>query len=138
MYCTPIWSPYLLRNIDQLKSVQHFFTRSLLGMLQLPYHECLTTLVCSRLKSVEFIKIACTSIRFGVILLIQNLITCLPFRSDLSLIQLSLRGNCLIFCISKFYLACCKHNFAVFVAHYWNALFDCIFQSVPNNVFLFI
>ena len=43
-YCTSAWAPYLLRDIDQLESVQRFFTRSLPGMAQLPYHVRLTTL----------------------------------------------------------------------------------------------
>ena len=43
-YCTPVWSPFLLRDIDQLESMQQFFTRSLPGMAPLPYHVHLTTL----------------------------------------------------------------------------------------------
>ena len=56
------------------------------------------------------------------------------FRSDLSLRQMSLRGNCLTLCIPKFYLSC-KHNFAVRVAHYWSKLPDFIVQSASINVF---
>ena len=51
------------------------------------------------------------------------------FRSDLSLTQMSLRGNCVTFCEPKFHLSCRKHNFAVRVAHYWNILPDFIVQS---------
>ena len=51
------------------------------------------------------------------------------FRSDLSLTQLYLRGNCLTFCIPKFHLSCREHNFAVHVVHYWNTLPEFIIQS---------
>ena len=53
-YCTPAWSPYLLRDIYQLESVQRFFTRSLPGIAQLPYHVRLTTL---GLQSLELRRI---------------------------------------------------------------------------------
>ena len=34
-YCTPVWSPGLLANIDELESVQRYFTRRLFARLKL-------------------------------------------------------------------------------------------------------
>ena len=57
------------------------------------------------------------------------------FTFDLSLIQMSLRGNCLTFCVPKFHLSCREHYFAVRVIHFRNTLPDFIVQSVSINVF---
>ena len=117
-YCTPPWSPYLLRDIDQLESVQRFFTRSLPGMAQLPYHVRLTTL---GLQSLELLRIHRDCLYLYKML--HNIVDSkfndmFTFRSDLSLSNMSLRGKCLTFCIPKFPLACYEHNFAVRIVHY--------------------
>ena len=132
-YCTPAWSPYLLQDIDQLESVQRFFTRSLPGIAQLPYHMRLTTL---GLQSLELRRIHRDCLYLYKML--HNIVDSkfndmFTFRSDLSLSNMPLRGNCLTFCIPKFHLACYEHNFAVCVVHYWNALPDFIVQSISLN-----
>lgn len=33
-YCTPVWTPYLLQDIDDLESIQKYFTRRLLGQYE--------------------------------------------------------------------------------------------------------
>ena len=101
-YCTPAWSLYLLRDINQLESVQRFFTCSLPGMSQLPYYKRLTTL---DLQSLELRRIPRDCLYLYKML--HNIIDSkfndiFTFRSDLSLTQMSLRDNCLRFVYLNF------------------------------------
>ena len=41
-YCTPVWSPYLLHDINKIENVQRYFTRRLFPGQQLTYTECLS------------------------------------------------------------------------------------------------
>ena len=41
-YCTPVWSPYLLHDINKIESVQRYFTRRLFPGQQLTYTERLS------------------------------------------------------------------------------------------------
>lgn len=41
-YCSPIWSPYKLNDIDRIERVQRGFTKKLDGLRDLPYAERLT------------------------------------------------------------------------------------------------
>ena len=55
-YCTPIWSPYLLKDINKIGSVQRYFTRRLFPEKQYSYAERLIltnldTLESRRIKS---------------------------------------------------------------------------------------
>lgn len=49
-YNSPIWSPYLLNDIDLLEKVQRHFTKYLRGLYNTPYHERLHVL---NLESLE-------------------------------------------------------------------------------------
>ena len=53
-YGTPIWNPYLLKDIDLIEKVQRSFTKRLPGMKYLSYQQRLTTL---GLKSLEYRRI---------------------------------------------------------------------------------
>ena len=43
-YCTPAWSPYLLKDIDLLEQVQYRATKLVTSIANLPYEERLATL----------------------------------------------------------------------------------------------
>jgi hypothetical protein len=49
-YCSPIWSPYKLADIDLLESVQRYFTKRLAGLYDVPYS---TRLVRCGLSTLE-------------------------------------------------------------------------------------
>ena len=87
-------------------------------MAQLPNHVRLTTL---GLQSLELRRIHRDCLYLYKML--HNIVDTkfkdvFTFRYDLSLSNVSLRGNCLTFSIPKFHLACYEHNFAVRVVHY--------------------
>ena len=105
-------------------------------MSQLPYHERLTTL---GLQSLELRRIHRDCLYLYKML--HNIVDSkfndmFTIRPDLSLAQMSLRGNCLTFCIPKFHLSYHEHNFAVRFVHYWNTVPDFIAQSELINVFI--
>ena len=133
-YCTPAWSPHLLKDIDKIESVQRYFTRSLPGMSHLSYHERLTKL---GLQSLELRRIHSDCIYLYKML--HNVVESKPnmfvFRSNVVLSHMSLRGNSLSLCIPKFHLDVREHNFATRVTRYWNALPNNIVHSALLNVF---
>jgi hypothetical protein len=134
-YCTPAWSPHLLKDIDQIESVQRFFTRSLPGMSQFPYHERLTIL---GLQSLELRRIYrdCTylykMLHNTVDTRFNNMFT---LRSNLILSHMSLRGNDLTINIPNFHSDVRNYNFAIRVARYWNSLPNHVVQSATLNAF---
>ena len=50
-YCTPAWSPYLLRDIDKIENVQRYFTRRLFPRSHYTYNERLFMLGLEPLES---------------------------------------------------------------------------------------
>jgi hypothetical protein len=50
-YCTPAWSPYLLRDIDKIENVQRYFTRRLFTCSHYTYNERLFMLGLEPLES---------------------------------------------------------------------------------------
>ena len=50
-YCTPAWSPYMLRDIDKIENVQHYFTRRLFTCSHYTYNERLFMLGLETLES---------------------------------------------------------------------------------------
>ena len=44
-YANPVWSPYSREYIDLIEKVQHYFTKRIIGMMDLDYE--------SRLKSLK-------------------------------------------------------------------------------------
>ena len=52
-YCSPIWSPFKLHDIDRIEKVQRSFTKKLAGLKLLSYSERM--LICS-LPSLELRK----------------------------------------------------------------------------------
>ncbi len=134
-YCSLAWSPHLLKDIDQIESVQRFFTRNLPGMSQLPYR---VRLIKLGLQSLELRRIHSNCI-YVYKMLHNNVAThfCDMFtlRSDVTESQMSLRGNSLTINIPRFHIDALEHNFVIRAAHYWNALPNHVVQSASLNVF---
>ncbi len=134
-YCTPAWSPHLLKDIDQIESVQRFFTRSLPGMAQLPYHERLIKL---GLQSLELRRVHRDCMHLYKMMhnnVATHFVDMFAFRANLTLSHMSLRGNSLTLNIPQFHLDACENNFAIRAARYWNALPNHVVQSASLNVF---
>ena len=51
VYCTPCWSPYLLKDIDKIENVQRYFTRRLFSWSLYTYNERLFLLGLESLES---------------------------------------------------------------------------------------
>jgi len=68
-YCTPVWSPYLIKAIDKVESVQRYFTRRLFPGIPYSYPE---RLLITKLDTLE-----CRRIRFDLAMyfkIINNLV----------------------------------------------------------------
>ena len=135
-YNTSVWSPHLLRDIDQIESVQRFFTRSLPGLSTLSYRERLNRL---NLQTLEERRIHYDCIYLYKML--QNL-TITPFNSmftlkcAINLSSMSTRStNCLALLIPKFHVDAYEHSFAIRAARYWNVLHNNVVLS--HNLHLF-
>ncbi len=134
-YCTPAWSPHLLKDIDQIESVQRFFTRLLPGMSHLTYYARLNKL---GLQPLELRRIHNDCIYLfnmlhnNVDLSFTDFFT---FRSRVFLSQMSLRGNCLEIFIPKFHLDAREYAFVIRAARYWNVLPNVIVQCNTLHAF---
>ena len=97
-YCTPAWSPYLLKDIDQMKSVQRYFTRSLPDLSCLSYNKRLTKL---GLQSLEFRRVHKDCNMYLYKMLHYTVVTSFnemfALRSRSNLSNMSLRANIVTF-----------------------------------------
>jgi len=59
-YCSPVWSPYLIGDIEAIESVQQLFTKVIIGFENLPY--------CQRLKRVDLPSLKLRRLRSDLIL----------------------------------------------------------------------
>jgi ribonucleases P/MRP protein subunit RPP40 len=86
-YASPVWSPYLLQDIDHLESVQRSFTRRIPGFSSLNYVE---RLIACNLEPLEIRRIRIDLIMLYKIL--HCLVVC-PFFDFFSLSQGITRGH---------------------------------------------
>src|SRR5206468_12980835 len=68
-YCSSVWSPYSIGDIEALESVQHLFTRVLPGYNTLPYAESLNklNLPTLELRRLRRDLVLCYKILYGFI-----------------------------------------------------------------------
>lgn len=128
-YASQVWSPYLLRDIDHLESVQRGFTRSLPGMRHLPYQH--------RLKSLGLDSLELRRLKADLILTYKIIHGLLPI--DLPLFEFShvtwTRGHSMKLSIPKYKLACRGNFFAVRVVPVWNFLDESTVLASSVGVF---
>ena len=121
-YCSPVWSPNKLSDIDSIESVQRSFTKRLDGMEGHSYSERL--LLCDlpslELRRLKADLVLCFSI-------VHNLIS-LNFDDFFQLYNggHSTRGHSLKLKIPNVRSNVRKHFFAVRIVPVWN--------SLPNNI----
>ena len=52
-YCSPLWNPSIVRDIETIEDVQRFFTNRISGMSDLSYWDRLTALKLQSLNAEE-------------------------------------------------------------------------------------
>ena len=63
-YCSPVWSPYLLHEVDEIERVQRYFTRRLQGLKSFSYTDRLFLL---DLESLELRRLKIESLPDNVL-----------------------------------------------------------------------
>ena len=58
-YCTPVWSPFLVKNIDMIEKVQHCSTKLVAALADLPYED--------RLRHLDLYSLYCRKQRADLI-----------------------------------------------------------------------
>ena len=110
-YCSYVWSPSTVGNINKLESVQRSFTKSLAGMHSLSYADRLKALGLERLE-LHADLIMCYKIVHGLV--------SIPFES---FCELSLQQNTHGHSLKLFYFyPDCRVSFPVRVISLWNRL----------------
>ncbi len=120
-YASPIWSPYLKKDIDLLERVQKYFTRRIPGLTG-DYFERLQTL---KLKGAELEVLELRRLELDLIItykIIHSLVD-LSFSNffEWSMAK-SLRGHSFKLRLPRARLECRRHFFAVRVVAPWNGL----------------
>lgn len=116
-YCSPVWSPCSVCNINLLESVQRCFTKRLLGMRNLSYEDRLKVLGLERLelRRLHADLITCYKIIHGLI--------SIPFESFFQFnLQQNTRGHSLKLHYPDSRVTARAHSFAVRVILLWNRL----------------
>ena len=116
-YCSSIWYPHKLHDIDRLESVQRYYTKRLTGLWDVSYKDRL--LYCD-LTSLELRRLV-----FDIVLcykIVYNLVG-LNFSDFFELDKNTItRGHNLKLRIPKCKTSCRQQFFAVRVVPVWNAL----------------
>jgi hypothetical protein len=129
-YCSPIWSPYKLGDIDQLEAVQRFFSKRLLGLWDEPYH---IRLARCKLQSLELRRLKadlyqCYKIVNGLVALkFQDF-----FEPDNNH---NLRGNRQKLKLPRHRLDVRLNTYSSRVVPIWNSLPNAVILSESFNIF---
>jgi hypothetical protein len=117
-YCSPVWSPYKLSDIDLLESVQRQFTKNLVGLHEIPYAE--------RLKRCRLCGLELRRLHTDLVMcyMILNQLVALDIKDFFDLDQNHrTRGHSLKLKPPKLTLTQTRSNFfAVRITPVWNAL----------------
>lgn len=128
-YASPVWSPYLLQDIDLLESVQRSFTRGLPGLRHLSAGD--------RLRAVGLEPLELRRLRADLILtykILHGLLAIdLPFFEQPYLT--STRGHSLKLRVLKSNRECRRHFFALRVVNIWNSLTNEIVTAPTLSIF---
>jgi hypothetical protein len=134
-YATPVWSPYLLKDIDNIEGVQRFFTRSLPCLSGVSYPN---RLILLRLPSLELRRIHTDCIMLYK--LTHNLVS-MPFhnmfslRSHIHTTSMSLRGNSLMLNLPRCKTVACQNCYFVRTVNYWNSMQDAVITASTLSMF---
>ena len=116
-YCSYVWNPYKLSDIDNLESVQRHFTKRLKGLKHKSYAERL--IICS-LSSLELRRLVADIVMCYKII---NKLVCLKFDDFFEFDTNSVtRGHNLKLKLPHFKTDCRKNFFSIRIAPVWNSL----------------
>ena len=87
LYCSPLWSPFLKRDIDAVEVVQRAFTKRIYGCKNLPYNDRLHELGALTLSNRRKLTDLVTVYKY-----LHGLINCLPSDVGLETATSSTRG----------------------------------------------
>jgi hypothetical protein len=134
-YGSQVWSPFLLKNIDLIESVQRYYTRGIPGLKNFTYPDRLAIL---NTQSLELRRIRSDCVLLHKML---NHYVNVSFNNFFTLrstvVQRMLpRNNTFTMVVPRAHLELYKHSFALRTVHYWNALSNDIVEteSVTNFV----
>lgn len=129
-YNTPIWSPYMIKDIHQVESVQRYFTRRIPGFRNLTYKE--------RIRRLGLETLQLRRIKFDlmeVYKILNGLVDLDPTQFFTICRDSVTRGNGLKLCVPKSRINVRKYFFCVRVVSIWNFLSFDVVNSVSLDVF---
>jgi len=129
-YCSTVWNPITLHDIDRLENVQRYFTKRLHSLWNIPYSKRLV--ICS-LTSLELRRLPADVILcYKIVNSLISLIFADFFVFD---VNSRTRGHNLKLCLPKFKTQCRQKFFSVRVCPVWNSLPCCLFNYKSLDVF---
>lgn len=128
-YCTEVWSPYLLKDIDSIERVQKLFTRRLPGMQNLTYRERLNALDLEPLEERRLYRDMVM-----VYKIINNLVDLSP-EEFFTFPTRETRGHPLKLSYPRFRLNCRKNFFSNRVVKVWNGLPESVVMAPSLSLF---
>lgn len=130
-YCSPVWSPVTIGNINRIESVQRRFTKRLNGLAFVPYDERLLLLNAERLeiRRLRTDLITCYKIMHGYVDMTVNDFFTFNTNSNT-------RGHPFKLFVPDSRINARAHFFCVNVISLWNDLPDHIVCSVSLNCFV--
>jgi len=133
-YCTSVWSPSSIQDIERLESVQRSFTKKIPGLFDMPY--------AMRLKHLGLPSLELRRLRNDLVLcykILHNLVIGPPANFGLVLSNRTSRGNSLKLVKQQARHASRKLFFSTRICNPWNALSNAIVtapsvQSFKNDI----
>ena len=95
-YCSPVWSPCTVTDINRIESGQRTFTKRLSGLRSLPYNECLSLVGLERLelRRIRADLVMCYKIIYGLV----HIAFAAFFKFIVLALPLAIRSNyCILF-----------------------------------------
>jgi hypothetical protein len=116
-YASPVWSPYLIKDIDHVESVQRHFTKYLPGLKNKSY--------CERLKilNIESLELRRLKLDLNLAYMLLHGLTSIDYRCFFSVRgNEKTRGHPLKLTVKVTRLNCCKYFFSNRIVAVWNGL----------------
>lgn len=129
-YCSPVWSPTAIGNINKIESVQRWFTKRIKGLSHLSYDNRLSVLNSERLelRRIRADLLMCFKIVYNIV--------DLPFKDFFTFNNLSItRGNSLKLNVPISRINARASFFAVRIISVWNKLSDDVVNSPNISIF---
>jgi hypothetical protein len=116
-YCSSVWNPFLLKDIDRLEKVQKRFTKRLTGLRDMPYSQ--------RLTACGLVSLELRRLRTDIILCFKIVKSLVDLKFDDFFVfdpNTRTRGHTLKLRIPRCQTSCRSNFFAVKIVPIWNSL----------------